>query len=189
MKRILLAALLGGIAMFVWESIAHMALPLGKSGIGEIPNEQTLLGAMHSTLGDTSGLYFFPSMGSAPDAMAQYDKKLETNPSGLVIYHPPGAKSLTAGEMITEFLTEMLEALLAAILLSQTRIPTYWGRVGFVTTLGIAASMVTNLAYWNWYGFPIDYTAVYMTMEIVGFLCVGLVAAWQIKPSLTVWRK
>lgn len=186
MKRILLAALLGGLAMFVWKSVAHLALPLGQSGIHEILNEQALLTAMHSTLGETSGLYFFPSMGSTPDAMAQYDKKLAISPSGLLIYHPPGAKSLTAAEMLTELVTEMLEALLAAILLSKTRIPTYIGRVGFVTTIGVVASMATNLSYWNWYGFPIDYTAVYMMIEIVGFLCIGLIAAWQVKPAARV---
>ena len=41
--------------------------------------------------------------------------------------------------------------------------------------------MATNLSYWNWYGFPITYTAVYMMIEIVGFLCIGLVTAWLIK--------
>jgi hypothetical protein len=177
MKRILLAALLGGIAMFAWKSIAHMALPLGQSGMQEIPNEPAMLGAMHSTLGETSGLYFFPALGSAPGAMAEYDKKLAANPSGLLIYHPPGAKSLTAAQMITELVTEMLEALLAAVLLSRTRISTYWGRVAFVTLLGVLAAMATNLSYWNWYGFPSDYTAVYIMIEIVGFLCIGLVAA------------
>jgi hypothetical protein len=149
MKRILLAALLGGIAMFAWQSIAHMGLPLGQSGIHEIPNEQAMLAAMHSTLGETSGLYFFPAMGTAPGAMADYDQKLGVNPSGLLIYHPPGAKSLTAAQLGTELVAEILEALLAAVLLSRTRIPTYWGRVGFVTLLG----------------------------EIAGFLCIGLVAA------------
>jgi hypothetical protein len=177
MKRILLAALLGGIAMFAWKSIAHMALPLGQSGMQEIPNEPAMLGSMHATLGENSGLYFFPALGSAPGAMAEYDKKLAANPSGLLIYHPPGAKSLSAGQMITELVTEMLEALLAAVLLSRTRIATYWGRVGFVTLLGVLASMATNLSYWNWYGFPSEYTAVYIMIEIVGFFCIGLVAA------------
>jgi hypothetical protein len=177
MKRILLAALLGGIAMFAWKSIAHMALPLGQSGMREIPSEAEVLGSMHSTLGETSGLYFFPALGSAPGAMAEYDKKLAANPSGLLIYHPPGAKSLTAGQMIIELVTEMLEALLAAVLLSRTRISSYWGRVGFVTLLGVLAAMATNLSYWNWYGFPTEYTAVYIMIEIVGFFCIGLVAA------------
>jgi len=47
--RILVAGVLGGIAMFVWTSIAHMALPLGEAGIGEIPNESAMLSAMHTT--------------------------------------------------------------------------------------------------------------------------------------------
>ena len=181
MKRILLAALLGGLAMFAWKSIAHIALPLGQSGISEIPNEETLLGAMRSTLGQNSGLYFFPAMGSAPDAMAQYDKKLAASPSGIMVYHPPGAKALSPGQMISEFVIEVIESLLAALLLAQTRIATYFGRVGFVVLVGVVASMATNLSYWNWYGFPVSYTAVYMMIEIVGFLCIGLVAGRFIK--------
>jgi hypothetical protein len=35
-KRALLAGLLGGIAMFIWSSLAHMVLPL-EAGIKEIP--------------------------------------------------------------------------------------------------------------------------------------------------------
>lgn len=60
MKRVLLAGVLGGIAMFVWSSIAHVALPLGKTGIKEIPNEQAVLSGMQAQLGGTSGLYAFP---------------------------------------------------------------------------------------------------------------------------------
>jgi hypothetical protein len=108
MKRIPLAALFAGIAMFAWESVAHLALPLGQSGIHELPNELAMLGAMHSTLGETSGLYFFPAMGSAPAAMAEYDKKLAVNPSGLLICHPPGAKSLTAAQMGTPLVAHAL---------------------------------------------------------------------------------
>src|SRR5438128_10291577 len=33
--KILLAGILGGIVMFIWTSIAHMALPLGEAGIRE----------------------------------------------------------------------------------------------------------------------------------------------------------
>ena len=63
MKRIFLAALLGGIAMFIWTSIAHMALPLGEAGIREIPNEAALLDAMRSSVGKKPGLYVFPGLG------------------------------------------------------------------------------------------------------------------------------
>ena len=103
MKRVLLAGLLGGIAMFVWSSSAHIALSLGNTGVKEIPNEQNVLAGMQAQLGTTSGLYMFPGMGLGPNptrqeqnaAMKQYDQKLATSPSGLLIYHPPGAKALS----------------------------------------------------------------------------------------------
>jgi len=61
-KRILLAGILGGIAMFVWASLAHMVLPLGQTGIKEIPNEAAVLSAMRSSLGEKSGFYMFPAL-------------------------------------------------------------------------------------------------------------------------------
>lgn len=56
-KRIILAGVLGGVGMFVWSSIAHMALPLGEAGIQEISNEQALLGPTRH-LGGEAGHVF-----------------------------------------------------------------------------------------------------------------------------------
>jgi hypothetical protein len=66
--RILLAGILGGIVMFIWTSIAHMALPLGEAGIGEIPNESVVLSAMQSSIGEKTGLYIFPGLGLGKNA-------------------------------------------------------------------------------------------------------------------------
>ena len=54
--------------MFVWTSIAHMALPLGEAGINEIPNESVVLGAMQSSIGEKTGLYIFPGLGLGKNA-------------------------------------------------------------------------------------------------------------------------
>jgi len=182
--QVVIAGLAGGVAMFVWASVAHMVLPLGGVGITEIPsNEPALLDTLHQSLGNSSGLYMFPSLGfkagdsSRSDAMKNYDAKLVSNPSGLLIYHPPGAKSLTTGQLATEFLVELLEAVLAVWLLAQTGITGLAGRIGFVATAGILASLPTNVSYWNWYGFPGNYTASYMAIQIVGFVVAGAVAA------------
>jgi|SRR5438874_1885786 len=191
-KRILLAGILGGIAMFVWASLAHMVLPLGQTGVKEIPNEPSVLSAMRSSLGEKAGLYIFPGMqlGAKPSreqqqaGMEHYGEKLAANPSGLLIYHPPGAKALTAGQLVTEFLTEVVEALIVVFLLAQTRLTTFGSRVGFVTLAGVLAAITTNIPYWNWYGFPGSYTAAYMTMEIIGYLVAGIVAALIMKSGV-----
>jgi len=38
--KIVLAGALGGIAMFIWTSLAHMALPFAEAGLREIRNER-----------------------------------------------------------------------------------------------------------------------------------------------------
>jgi hypothetical protein len=196
MKRVLLAGLLGGVAMFVWSSIAHIALPLGRTGIKEIPNEQAVLSGMQAQLGTTSGLYAFPGMGLGPNptrqeenaAMQQYEQKLAANPSGILIYHPPGAKALAPSQLVTEFLTELAEALLLALLLAQTSLPTFASRIGFVIIAALMAAITTNLPYWNWYGFPTSYTTAYMSIEFVGYLVAGLVVAAILKTRAAASR-
>jgi hypothetical protein len=183
--KILLAAILGAIAMFIWTAIAHMALPLGESGIAEIPNESAVLSTLQSNIGDGTGLYIFPGMGvgtnasrqEKSEAMKHMNEKLAANPSGILMYHPPGRAFAFGKALMIEFVTQLVEAILVVLLLAQTRIETFAGRVGFVLAAGILAAIATNISYWNWYGFPTTYTASYMLIQIVGFFIVGIVAA------------
>jgi hypothetical protein len=184
--RIFLAGLLGAIAMFAWTAIAHMALPLGEAGVQNTMNDDELLSALKSTVKNKDGLYIYPTMGLPPDAthaqqsaaMEKYPEKLEKNPSGFFIFHPAGSRPMNMGKFLTiEFITELCEALLVVWLLSQTRLVTFGGRLGFVTTAGIIAAISTNVSYWNWWGFPTVYTASYMFIQVVGFFLVGIVAA------------
>jgi hypothetical protein len=183
--KILLAGILGGIAMFIWTSIAHMALPLGQAGIREIPNESAVLSAMQSNIGEQTGLYIFPGPGigknatrqEKDEAMKQMREKIAANPSGILMYHAPGRPFAFGKWLGVEFGTELLQAILVVFLLAQTRIVSFAGRVGFVLVAGILAAITTNVSYWNWYGFPCVYTAGYMVTQIVGFFLVGVVAA------------
>jgi len=183
--KILVTGILGGIVMFIWTSVAHMALPLGEAAIREIPNESAVLSAMQSNIRDQTGLYIFPGPGVGKnatrqeknDAMKHTVEKIAVNPSGILMYHAPG-RPFTIGKWLgIEFGTELLEAILVLFLLAQTRIVSFAGRIGFVVVAGILAAITTNVSYWNWYGFPCVYTASYMFIQIVGFFLVGIVAA------------
>lgn len=188
-KRVLLAGLLGGIAMYVWTFVAHEVLPFGEAGVKEIPNEAPVLSAMRASIGDAAGFYIFPGSGLGPNAtsqqkqaaMQQYEQKLAANPTGILIYHPPGTPFVFPRRLAIEFLTELIQSLLAVILLAQAHLLRFAARVGFVVLIGVLASIATNVSYWNWYGFPAIYTAAYMTTGIVGYLCVALIAAAIVK--------
>lgn len=190
MTRIFLAGLLGGIAMFIWTSLAHMALPLGDTGVREMPNESIVLDSMRTNIGEKSGFYYFPGLGlgenptheQKSEAMKHMNENLARHPSGILIYHAAGSRPFQMGSLLSvEFVTEMIEAFLAVFLLAQTRLTSYGARVVFVTAIGIIVAISTNVSYWNWYGFPANYTGAYMLTQFVGFLCVGLVAAFVLK--------
>ena len=63
--RILIAGLLGAIAMFVRTSFAHMATPLDSAGISQMANEPAVLSAMQKGVGGKAGFYFFPWVSPA----------------------------------------------------------------------------------------------------------------------------
>ena len=188
--RIFLAGVLGTVAMFLWTFVSHEILPLGEAGVQNTMDDTALLNELKSTVKNKDGLYIYPSMGLGPDAthaqrseaMHTYEAKLAKNPSGFFIYHPAGSRPMNMGKYLTvEFVTELCEALLAIWLLAQTRIVTFGGRLGFVTAAGIMAAIATNVSYWNWWGFPGNYTAAYMFIQVVGFFLVGLVAAFMFR--------
>jgi hypothetical protein len=140
---------------------------------------------MQSNIGEETGLYIFPGPGVGKnatreeknEAMKHMGEKMAANPSGILMYHAPG-RPFTLGKWLgIELGTELLEAVLVVFLVAQTGINSFFGRVGFVFVAGILASIATNVSYWNWYGFPCVYTASYMFIQVIGFLCVGIVAA------------
>ena len=109
--------------------------------------------------------------------MKQMQQWIAANPSGILVYHPPGRQFTFVKSLAIEFSTEVIQAILVIRLLTQTRIQSFGGRVGFVLFAGVLAAITTNVSYWNWYGFPGVYTTSYVLIEVVGFVLVGVIAA------------
>ena len=178
--RVLIAGVLGGIAMFVWTAIAHVATPLGMIGFSAMPNEAAVLDTMKTSAGKAE-LFFFPYPDMKdPNWMQKRAESLKREPWGWMIYHPPGgAEEMSAATLVEEFVKETVQALIAAFLLSMTVLAGFGMRVAFVTLTGVSAGIATNASYFIWYGFPLDYTLAQIFIEIVGALFAGVaIALW-----------
>lgn len=117
--------------------------------------------------------------------MRQFQQKYMAGPYGILIYHPSGTTPMSSGQLLTELGLNIVEALFAAWLLTQaTALTSFASRLGFVVVAGVLASIGTNVQYWNWYGFPTNYTAAYIFTDVVGFLVLGMVLAKVLKANL-----
>jgi hypothetical protein len=189
MGKKILAGVLGGLAYFAWSSVAHMVLPLGKAGFNEVPGEQAVMSAMKANIPE-NGLYLLPGLGLPANAtraqqnaaMNERMQKVANGPSALLVYHPAGVPGF-GGMLLTELGTNMLQVFLAVLLLGQTSLTSFVARWRFITVAGILAAISTNVSYWNWYGFPGNYTLAYACTVAMGFVFAGLVAAAMVKPE------
>jgi hypothetical protein len=185
MFRVLIAGFIGAVVMFAWSAFAHMATPLGAIGISQIENEAHVLGAMRYTIGQKAGLYLFPNSNLRPDAttaekaaaLQSYNERLATYPSGVLVYRPPGA-SMNMGRVFgVEFAQDLVVSLASAWLVALAGFSGFAARAGFVAGIGVPAVATTNVSYWNWYGFPADYTLAYIAIDWISFVLAGLAIA------------
>ena len=170
--RILLAGLIGGVVMFIWATIAHVATPLASAGLQTLPAEATTIAALHASLGDKPGFYFFPAVaGSDSKAMKDQQAKMQLGPSGLLAYRPPGAAGVSPRQLGIELLLEIGESVLLAVAVSVAAgVPR---RLGVAVAVGVIAAVSTNFSYWNWYGFSGDYTLANAFTELMKYVLAG----------------
>jgi hypothetical protein len=99
-----------------------------------------------------------------------------------MVVYPGGRDPSLLKHLPIEAGTNIFCALLAAILVSQLR-PGFFRRVACVTLVGVLASILILVPYWNWYGFPTDFTLGQIAEQIVAWLLAGIVLALIVRPS------
>lgn len=193
MGRLLIAGLVGGIAMFIWSSLAHTVLPLGEAGLDMVAADSAVAATLQGELGDKPGLYGFPGVGGDPHrdeaAMAAMTEKMRTGPSGLIVYHQAGYNPPMTTLMGKELALEIVQSLILAWLLAGLAVSGLAARTLAATAAGVAVGIGTNGSYWTWWGFPTDYTVAAVVIQAVGYAIAGLVIAailgWKRKAAAT----
>jgi hypothetical protein len=172
MKKILVAGVLGGLAMFAWEAVAHTFTPLGEMGLSTMPNEGAVRAALAAQLGAADGLYFFPAMqmGDTPPA----------GPWGLLLYHPAFAFSWSV--MGWEVLVELVMGLALALLIGLANVASFGRRMAIACLVGVSAAFAVSPSYTIWFGFPDAYTLAQMIVAFGDYVVGGIVIAALLRP-------
>jgi len=190
LKPLLLAAVLGGLGMFMWEGISREVLPLGQAGVSPLNNEAAIVATLKENV-KQPGFYIFPggemlNSGLSGDqkkaAMQRATDLWRAGPSGIMVVHPEGLDIESPRTLITQCVLDILVTLIAAFLLSKASAgASYGARVLFVALIGLVPTLSAELPYWNWYGFPTNYILAAGLMHLIGFGLAGLVVAKFVK--------
>jgi hypothetical protein len=186
MKRILLGAVVGGLIVFAWSAVIHIATPLGMAGISALPGEEAVLAALRANVRE-DGFYFFPAAGMSPDMTeAEHEawvERMRRGPTGMMVVHPQGAEPMMARQLVLELLSDVLAALLVAFGLAHVLAP-YGRRVVLVALAGVFAWLAVSVSYWIWYGFPDVYLCAELVDQVGGWLLAGLAMAKIVRPII-----
>jgi hypothetical protein len=182
--RIIIAAIVGGIIVFVWSAVSHIVTPLGSMGISSLPD------AMLPSVGaaPASGMYFFPGMDMSrrptPAEAKAYDEKVRTGPSGLLVIRKSNGAAMNAATLGSEFFTNVVAALIAAMLASMM-IGGWLKRTIAVALMGAFGIISLVMSYGIWFGFPSQYITGEAITEIVGWFLAGMAIAKIVPPPFT----
>jgi hypothetical protein len=186
MSKILVGGIAGGVVLFLWGAFSHMVLPLGEVGVRTIPDEPALMEAMRMSMSE-GGFYLFPGEGArgSEDERAAWTARHRQGPTGVIVYHPTGKEPMPPSMLLTELVSDILAALIAAFVVSRLA-GARWFRLQVVILLGLLAWLAVDVPYWNWYRFPADFTLAALVDAIVAWTLVGFVVTWFVKGPATV---
>lgn len=179
--RIVIAALLGAVMMFLWGFVAHMLLPIGEMGMHQPQNEDVVLQAVTTGL-PTPGIYMLPSIDSAKMSdeavIKPWVDKVKANPFVYLVVSPSIGDPTAMGPQLTkQFISDFVGSLILAFVLAAT----VWGfgmRVIGSAAIGVFGWVATVVPQWTWYRFPTDYVFGGFLEQSIGWLLAGIAIAW-----------
>jgi hypothetical protein len=191
MKRIGIAAVVGGIVLYIWAFISWMFIPWHM--MGALPDQDAVRTALRETAAE-SGIYHVPMIdhGTLADLSDEEKKaaedafkdKYREGPVALLLYKADGSNPMSVMTMIIGIVLEVLVAAVAAVLLTMAipALPGFASRLGFVVLLGVFVIAAANLMNWNYMHYPFRFTMELAADGIVASLLLGIVLAIIITP-------
>jgi hypothetical protein len=192
-KRIVLGGLAGAVLVFIVSGLLHSTTQLGEVGIRSLPNEDLVLMAMRTAMTEP-GIYFFPAPNLSPMSkeekqaeQTRYLAKFKQGPTGILVYKPGGEDIVFSKLLVNQFLIGLVGALIIAWILGMTASATTYGtRVMIIILIGLFAEIYINMPYWNWYGFPMNYTIGHLLGGVLSWAVAALAMATIVKRPGTV---
>jgi hypothetical protein len=170
--RLMLGAVAGGLAAYLWGTISWMALPWHHATLRTFTNEVAVARVIEQNA-PTPGVYLLlPYHWQHPTLEQQSVSK------GLMLF---GAVRRGSPDMTVYYLRGLgvmaLGALFISALILMLPPLSYWQRVRLSAAIGLGAGVLVRLADWNWWSFSMPFTLVGIADLTITWFLAGLAIA------------
>lgn len=167
-KYLLYGTLATGLALFVWQTISHVALPWHEATMKPFTNNAAVVDAIRA---NTSGNGVYAS------------------PQGIlaaVSFTPDMADKTKAmgGNMAKQVVIDLVAALLLCVLVARIGVGRKRDTALTLALGGLAAGIIKEFSDWNWLGFSPSYAVVNVIDLTIQFALAGVVIAWLYKREM-----
>lgn len=178
--RILLGAVVAGIAVFLWGFIFWGVSPLPYSSLSRTADDAAAGRALMTNLPQT-GTYFIPSQHNAPEVQ---EALFAAGPVAMIFFNREGKPMMSAMQMAQGLLHSIGIALIVAIALYLLGggAPTYAERVRLVALVGLASALMIPIGNIIWWYYPASWQLWNALYQAVAWLIMALVLAHFVKP-------
>jgi hypothetical protein len=176
LRTLLLATILGGIAIFMWGAISHALLPFYNNSLHRFADENAVTRVLIANT-PTSGIYFMPSFPERTPGMSDDQYNTASHAAGEKMLQGPFmfasvrlGPAWMADSYICQVLTDLFTAFLIALILLKLSTRTYWSHVATCLLVALVAFALKSMPMWNWYSF----SGAFTTAELIDILGRGL---------------
>ncbi len=168
-RKLLKAAIFGGIVAFVWGVFSWMVLPWHQMTVHQFSNEMQVASCIRQNAPE-SGVYEFPGNMTSPD-------EARAMPYGMVAVNLNGMHHNMSGSMAAMLVTQIVGAFFAAWLLSKTKGLEFYQKATFVAGAALFAGIVAKLPGAIFMGQHASFTVVCMVDLVIGWFLAGMAIA------------
>lgn len=178
--RMVWAAVLGGVVLFMWGFVAHMLLGLSEAHVREPSGERASATAWLHQSSPEHGVLITPMPPSDTSEPAQlaYEARVKSEPYAFIVVQPAG---MPEGVQLPQHLVREVGICIVMALIAVFLIAVAGGlsgpvsRILFCVLLAGFGFLQTDARYLVWYHFPVGWTVAQLIEKLVGGALLGLV--------------
>ena len=181
-KQLLLGTVLGAIVLFLWSALAWMLIPWPGDPLRSFTNEDAVLQAIKQNA-PRSGTYLVPNMprrtpGMTDQQYAAAEKAMADRwGRGPIVFAAVRLEPFGSfgAALVIQFLTQLVLAVIATLLLLQTIGLSRAGRIAFVAAIGVIIFVGGHVDEWTWWSFSNAYMLMQFGAIVIGWVLAALV--------------